>query len=206
MNFRRPLLALIIVMALGAVIEGKLPNAFAALAPVARDLALLFPLAFRLDHVGEVRVDLQFEQKRCRLLREVGEVQVFVYAAADVSGQAHLKRLLRLFLHLPAALVALSDLYARRQNYVVAEPRMLPDVRERNGQRRLAVNQVTISGKQPRLVDEEAVLRPATDKAIALGGKHGPALADVQGVVARAQADQVFKHSVDHFFPLIIRP
>ena len=62
---------------------------------------------------------------------------------------------------------------------------MLLDVRERNGSRRLIVNQIFVEGQQPRLAHEKAVIRRGADKAVAVGGEHGAALADIECVGAR---------------------
>lgn len=187
---------LMVERVLDPVIEMQFPPA-AGLAPLARDLAPLHPFPFSLVDVGEVRVQFEREGKPRPLLCEVSQVYVLVQPVAGVAGEAQFERLLGDDLHLPAAGVAfLTD--ARRQGDVVAEPGVLLDVRERDGARRLAVDQIPVARQQPRLVHEQAVIRAAADEAVAVGGEHGAALAHVERAVARAQPHQIILRPDDH--------
>src|SRR5947207_10188539 len=72
------------------------------------------------------------------------------------------------------------------------------DVRERHRERRLAVDAVAIARQHAGLVDKQSVIGAADDLAVAFGGKDRAVLTDVQGVIARAQANLPACSSFNH--------
>ena len=119
MNACGALLALILIVMFGAVIESQF---VIFITPAARALAVLEARAFGLDEVCKVRVNVNLEGEGGRLVGVVRQVNVFVDAVADKARDAQLERLLGLLAHLTAALVGRPGADARRQDDVIAEP------------------------------------------------------------------------------------
>src|SRR5581483_481494 len=72
------------------------------------------------------------------------------------------------------------------------------DVRERHREQRLAVDAVAVARQHASLVDEQAVIGAVGDLAVTFSGKDCAVLADVQRVVARAQANLSACGSFNH--------
>ena len=155
--------------------------------PVALDAAELFLRTIHLGDIAEVGVEFECEFKGGCVLREIAEVDVLVQPAADVAGDAHFERALGVVFHCAAALIGRHLGDGRRVHDVITEPGVLFHVRREDALWLLAVDQQPILRKQPRLVDEETVLRTAIDEAVSIEREHGAVLADVNGVRLRAQ-------------------
>src|SRR5512138_3564103 len=83
---------------------------------------------------------------------------------------------------------------------------MLLVIGERDRERFPAIEGVTVAVEHPRLVYEETLVGIGTDEAVESGGEHGPALADVVGVGARMQADEVVASRACHVMQPPHRP
>ena len=96
---------LLIIVVLGLIVEDQLPCAGIIGTPVAGQCAVLLPVAACFSLVGEVGVDVKFEREGGWALRKVSEVDVLVYAIADVAREPQLQRLLAGFGNLSTALI-----------------------------------------------------------------------------------------------------
>jgi len=85
------------------------------------------------------------KRKAALLLREIGNVQIFMKAATDVARYAQLDRLLRDLFHFAAATVSFSWLAIRRQHGVVPEKRMFAHFGYRDRLRCFIIDQILVA-------------------------------------------------------------
>ena len=138
----------------------------------------------RVRLVREIGVDEDREREPGGLLREICTIEVLVHAATDVAGHAELERVLG-DLH-PSPIGARAASFGR-QRRVVAEPRMLRDVRQRDRQRRVPVDRVRVARQHARLMDEQPAVRLVMNRAVVVAHRQdGPPLARVRDLRPRS--------------------
>lgn len=140
----------------GAVGEHQLPRARRRFAERGIQGAALQPFTHRLDEICEI--SRQFDvQGECRgVLRKIRDVDVFVEPFGDDARHPDLERMLRRVLQLSAARV-LVGVHAGHSQQVVAQPRMLLDIRERVRLRCASIDEYHVPRQHARFMHEQPV-------------------------------------------------
>jgi len=120
--------------------------------PLANHLSSLFsPKYFRL--ICKIRINFNFEREFHRLLREIGEINVFVNTQAHGTRYLQLDGFFRCLLHLAGARIGFPFSIGSGTD-VISEPRMLFDIGNRHCLWHLAIYKISVAGQESRLAHE----------------------------------------------------